>query len=118
MGYVYQEGMVLSPDGHCRAFDAAAAGMVGGSGVGVVVLKRLEEALAAGDPIVGVIKGSAINNDGGLKVGFTAPSVAGQAAVISEAQAIAGVEPDSVSYIEAHGTGTPLGDPIEIAAVD
>ena len=117
MGYVYQDGMVLSPDGHCRAFDAAAAGIVGGSGVGVVVLKRLAEAVAAGDPIVGVIKGSAINNDGGLKVGFTAPSVAGQAAVINEAQAIAGVEPDSVSYIEAHGTGTPLGDPIEIAAL-
>ena len=116
-GYYYQEGGITSPDGHCRAFDANAQGTLFGSGVGVVVLKRLEDALADGDLIHAVIKGSAINNDGAMKVGYTAPSVDGQAEVIVRAQAIAGVSPDSISYVEAHGTGTPLGDPVEVAAL-
>ncbi|MCC6456164.1 MAG: amino acid adenylation domain-containing protein [Caldilineaceae bacterium] len=117
MGYLYQEGMILSPDGHCRAFDAGAKGTVSGEGVGIVVLKRLGDALADGDQIRAVIRGSAINNDGSLKIGYTAPSVEGQAEVIAMAQAAAEVEPESISYVEAHGTGTPLGDPIEIAAL-
>ncbi|MBT7590553.1 MAG: SDR family NAD(P)-dependent oxidoreductase [Candidatus Scalindua sp.] len=116
-GYLYQDGGVLSPDGHCRAFDAKSKGIVGGNGVGVVILKRLEDAMADGDSIHAVIKGSAINNDGSLKVGFTAPSVDGQAEVIAEAQAMAGVDPETITYIETHGTGTALGDPIEIAAL-
>ena len=116
-GYLYQEGMIFSPDGHCRAFDAKARGTVGGSGVGIVVLKRLDDALAAGDCIHAVIKGSAINNDGSLKAGYTAPSVEGQQAVISEAIAMAGIEPETITYVEAHGTATSLGDPIEIAAL-
>lgn len=116
-GYLYQQGMILSPDGHCRAFDAKAQGTVRGNGAGVVVLKRLNNAIASGDHIYAVIKGSAINNDGSLKVGYTAPSVEGQAAVIAAALATAGVEPEAISYIESHGTGTPLGDPIEIAAL-
>ncbi|WNG36159.1 acyltransferase domain-containing protein [Archangium violaceum] len=115
--YPYQEGGILSPDGHCRPFDVRAAGTVGGNGVGVVVLKRLSDAIADRDPIRAVILGTAINNDGSSKTGFSAPSVAGQAAVISEAQSVAGVEPHSISYIEAHGTGTPLGDPLEVAAL-
>ncbi|NEN88877.1 MAG: acyltransferase domain-containing protein [Okeania sp. SIO3H1] len=116
-GYLYEEGMVQSPDGHCRAFDANAKGTVGGNGLGIVVLKRLEDAVASGDYIYATIKGSAVNNDGSSKVGYTAPSVEGQAAVISEAQSIAGIDPETITYIEAHGTGTPLGDPIEIAAL-
>jgi len=116
-GYLYQEGMIASPDGHCRAFDAQAQGTTGGGGVGVVMLKRLDEAIADGDTIHAVIPGSAINNDGADKIGFTAPSVNGQADVIAEAQAAAGVHPDEISYIEAHGTGTPMGDPIEIQAL-
>jgi acyl transferase domain-containing protein/acyl carrier protein len=116
-GYMYQPGSINSPDGHCRAFDADAMGTVGGNGVGVVLLKRYSEALADGDSIYAVIKGAAINNDGSVKVGYTAPSVDGQAAVIATAQAIAGVSPQTIGYIEAHGTGTPLGDPIEIAAL-
>ncbi len=116
-GYQYQPGAIASPDGHCRAFDADAAGTVTGSGAGVVVLKRLSEALAAGDTIHAVIRGSAINNDGAQKAGYTAPGVEGQASVIAEAMAIAGVAPESISYVEAHGTGTPLGDPIEISAL-
>jgi acyl transferase domain-containing protein len=116
-GYIYQRGGIFSPDGHCRAFDAKAQGMVNGNGVGIVALKRLADALSDGDCIHAVIKGSAINNDGSLKVGYTAPSVDGQATVIAEALAAAGVEPETISYIEAHGTGTPLGDPIEIAAL-
>ena len=116
-GYLYQTGMILAPDGRCRAFDADAQGTVGGAGCGVVVLKRLADALADGDRIDAVIRGSAINNDGSHKVGFTAPSVDGQAEVVALAQAVADVSPDSISYIEAHGTGTPLGDPIEIAAL-
>ncbi len=116
-GYLYQEGMIQSPDGHCRAFDAQAQGTVSGEGVGIVVLKRLPDAVAAGDTIYAVIRGAAINNDGSLKVGYTAPSVDGQAEVIALAQAQAGIEADSISYVEAHGTGTALGDPIEIAAL-
>lgn len=115
-GYFPKDG-VFSPDGHCRAFDSQAAGTVVGSGVGVVVLKRLEDALADGDHIHAVIKGSAINNDGSLKVGYTAPSIDGQAEVIAMAQALAGIKPDTISYIEAHGTATPMGDPIEVAAL-
>ncbi|MFB2837775.1 SDR family NAD(P)-dependent oxidoreductase [Floridanema evergladense] len=117
IGYLYQEEMILSPDGHCRAFDAKAQGIVGGSGVGIVVLKRLPDAIADRDYIYAIIKGSAINNDGSSKVGYTAPSINGQAAVIGEAQAVASVDPETISYIEAHGTATPLGDPIEIAAL-
>lgn len=116
-GYLHTAGGIGSPDGHCRAFDAQAAGTVGGSGVGVVVLKRLAEALVDGDTIYAVIRGSAVNNDGAAKVGFTAPGVEGQAQVIAEAQAVAGVESDTIGYVEAHGTGTELGDPIEIAAL-
>ncbi|MDZ8084265.1 MAG: beta-ketoacyl synthase N-terminal-like domain-containing protein [Nostoc sp. DedQUE12b] len=116
-GYFYQEGGITSPDGHCRAFDASSKGTVFGDGVGIVVLKRLEDALAEGDYIYAVIKGSAINNDGAAKVGYTAPSVAGQAEVIAEAQAIADVTPETITYIETHGTGTQLGDPIEISAL-
>ncbi|MEL7406748.1 MAG: type I polyketide synthase, partial [Cyanobacteria bacterium J06558_2] len=116
-GYLYQEGGINSPDGHCRAFDAQAQGTIFGSGLGVVVLKRLEDAIADGDCIHAVIKASAINNDGALKVGYTAPSVDGQREVILEALALAGVEPESINYVEAHGTGTPLGDPIEITAL-
>ncbi|MBD2385753.1 type I polyketide synthase [Cylindrospermum sp. FACHB-282] len=116
-GYVYQEGGILSPDGHCRAFDAKAQGTVNGNGVAIVVLKRLIDAIADRDCIHAVIKGSAINNDGSAKVGYTAPSVEGQAKVIAEALAMARIEPDMVSYIETHGTGTVLGDPIEIAAL-
>lgn len=116
-GYLYAEGMILSPDGQCRAFDADAQGTVGGNGVGVVLLKRLEEAIADHDTIHCVIKGTAINNDGASKVGYTAPSVEGQAAVIAEAQAMARVPADSISYIESHGTGTSMGDPIEVAAL-
>jgi len=116
-GYQYQEGGIFSPDGHCRAFDAKAQGTIVGDGVGLVVLKRLGDAIADGDSIHAVIRGSAMNNDGSFKVGFTAPSIDGQAEVIAAAQANAGIAADSISYIEAHGTGTPLGDPIEIQAL-
>ncbi|MDF5706501.1 MAG: beta-ketoacyl synthase N-terminal-like domain-containing protein [Nostoc sp. S4] len=116
-GYFYTEGGILSPDGHCRAFDTTAQGTVSGEGVGIVVLKRLEEALADGDCIHAVIKGSAINNDGSFKVSYTAPRIDTQAKVIRTAQIIAEVEPETITYIEAHGTGTPLGDPIEVAAL-
>jgi acyl transferase domain-containing protein len=116
-GYHYDEGGILSPDGHCRAFDANAAGTVFSNGVGVVALKRLSEALADGDHIYAVIKGAALNNDGSNKVSFTAPSVEGHAEVIALAHAMAGVDPRSIGYVEAHGTGTPLGDPIEVAGL-
>jgi natural product biosynthesis luciferase-like monooxygenase protein/amino acid adenylation domain-containing protein len=116
-GYLYQDDMVLSPDGSCRPFDAAANGTGAGEGCGIVVLKRLEDASADNDHILAVIKGSAINNDGQRKVGFTAPSTAGQARVIRAALARAAVDPHTISYIEAHGTATKLGDPIEIAAL-
>lgn len=108
---------IISPDGHCKAFDAKANGTIGGNGIGVVVLKRLEDALADGDYIYAVIKGSAINNDGALKVGYTAPSEEGQIRVIRSAQVMAEVDPETITYMETHGTGTPLGDPIEIAAM-
>ncbi|HSD45604.1 MAG TPA: SDR family NAD(P)-dependent oxidoreductase, partial [Pyrinomonadaceae bacterium] len=116
-GYLYEEGGILSPDAHCRAFDKNAKGTVFGNGAGIVVLKPLEKALADGDNIYAVIKGSAINNDGGVKLGYTAPSVDGQAEVISDALAVSGIDPETVTYVEAHGTGTPLGDPIEVAAL-
>ncbi|HEY0455022.1 MAG TPA: condensation domain-containing protein [Verrucomicrobiae bacterium] len=116
-GMLYQEGGISSPDGHCRAFDAKAQGTVPGDAAGVVVLKRFNEALADGDQIYGVIRGFAMNNDGSQKVGYTAPSEDGQAEVIALAQALAGVEPESISYVVTHGTGTPLGDPIEIAGL-
>jgi phthiocerol/phenolphthiocerol synthesis type-I polyketide synthase E len=116
-GYRYLDRGMVSPDGHCRAFDARAQGTIFGSGVGLVVLKRLEDALNDGDSIHAIIRGSAINNDGSLKVGYTAPSVDGQAEVITEALSNAGVTADTISYIETHGTGTPLGDPIEIQAL-
>lgn len=116
-GYRFQEGSILSPDGHCRPFDVDAQGTVSSDGVGVVVLKRLEDAVADGDFISAVILGSAINNDGSAKVGFTAPGVDGQARVIAEALAMAGVAPGSVSMVEAHAAGTRLGDPIEVAAL-
>ncbi|BDA68763.1 beta-ketoacyl synthase [Calothrix sp. PCC 7716] len=116
-GYYYQQGGIQSPDGHCRAFDAQAQGTIGGNGLGVVVLKRLEDAQRDGDYIHAVIKGSAVNNDGSLKVGYTAPSVDGQREVILEALALAGAEPETISYVETHGTGTILGDPIEIKAL-
>ena len=116
-GYLYQDGMIFSPDGHCRPFDAAASGTRAGAGAGIVVLKRLADALADRDTIHAVIRGAAINNDGAAKAGYTAPSIDGQVEVIAAAQALAGVDPRSISYVEAHGTATPLGDPIEIAAL-
>jgi acyl transferase domain-containing protein/acyl carrier protein len=116
-GYLYRPGNIFSPDGHCRAFDARAEGTVLGSGVGVVALKRLEDALRDGDHIHAVIKGTAVNNDGAVKVGYTAPSVAGQAKCILEANAIAGIAADSIGYVEAHGTATALGDPVEFEAL-
>ncbi|HEX6371580.1 MAG TPA: beta-ketoacyl synthase N-terminal-like domain-containing protein [Longimicrobium sp.] len=116
-GYLYAPGGISSPDGHCRAFDADAQGTLGGSGVGVVLLKRLEDAVRDGDPIRAIIKGSAVNNDGGQKIAFTAPSVEGQAAVIREALEVADVDPSTIRYVEGHGSGTELGDPIEIAAL-
>jgi acyl transferase domain-containing protein/acyl carrier protein len=116
-GYRYQEGGILSPDGHCRAFDADARGTVFGNGVGVIILKRLEPALTDGDNVLAIIKGTAINNDGSLKVGFTAPSVEGQTEVIVEALSNAGAGAETIGYIETHGTATALGDPIEIEAL-
>ncbi len=116
-GYLHEEGGITSSDGSCRAFDARAEGTVFGSGAGVVVLKRLPDALAGRDPIAAVILGSAVNNDGAARVGFTAPSIEGQAEVISLAQAVAGVGPEEISYVEAHGTGTPLGDVVELEAL-
>ncbi|MEL4898482.1 type I polyketide synthase [Crocosphaera sp. Alani8] len=117
-GYLYQEDGIASPDGFCRAFDAQGQGTVFGNGVGIVVLKRLSVALEAGDHIHAVIKGSAINNDGSQKVGLTAPSVTGQAEVIEKALKKARIEPKTINYIETHGTGTPLGDPIEMSALN
>ncbi|MBC1235671.1 acyltransferase domain-containing protein [Nostoc sp. 2RC] len=116
-GYYYEQDGILSPDGHCRAFDAKAEGTIFGSGLGIVVLKRLQDAIADKDYIHAVVKGSAINNDGSLKVSYAAPSVNGQAEVIVEALAIAGIDADDISYIETHGTGTAAGDPVEIAAL-
>ncbi len=116
-GYLFQEGEILSPDGHCRAFDHRAAGTVFGSGVGVVVLRRLSDALRDGDVIHGVIKGTAVNNDGNSKAGYLAPSVSGQAEAVLEAHGLAGVAAETIQYVECHGTGTFLGDPIEIEAL-
>ena len=116
-GYLYQEGGILSPDGHTRTFDARSGGTVFGNGVGLVALKRLSDARADGDPVLAVILGSAINNDGAQKAGYTAPSVGGQAKAIAEAIAVAGVPADSIGYVEAHGTATAVGDPIEVEAL-
>lgn len=116
-GYLYQEGSIHSPDGRCRPFDAGAKGTVFSSGGGVVVLKRLSDALADNDTIHAVIRGAAMNNDGAGKVSFTAPGVQGQAEVVQMAQEVAGVDAGDIGYIEAHGTGTSLGDPVEIAAL-
>ncbi len=116
-GYLYQDGMMLSPDGHCRAFAADAAGTVFTQGVGIVVLKPLEKALQEGDHIYAVIKAATINNDGADKIGFTAPSIDGQAELVGKALAQSGVDPETIGLMETHGTGTPLGDPIEIAAL-
>lgn len=117
-GYLYQEGMIKSPDGHNRTFDESARGTVGGEGVGIVVLKRLEDAIEDQDHIYAVIKGAATNNDGAAKIGYTAPSVDGQSEVIAMAQALAGIEAESITYVETHGTATPMGDPIEIEALN
>lgn len=116
-GYIYQEGGMGSADGHCRPFDKDAQGTVFGSGIGVVLLKRLEDAVADGDHVYAVIRGFASNNDGATKIGYTAPSIDGQASVITMAQQSAGIDPRTIEYIEAHGTATPLGDPIELAAL-
>ncbi|MCD9006283.1 amino acid adenylation domain-containing protein [Luteimonas sp. XNQY3] len=116
-GYLYSEGAIESRDGRCHAFDARASGTRAGNGAGLVLLKRLEDAERDGDPVLAVITGSAINNDGANKVGYTAPSVAGQVAVIESALRDAGVRAEDVQYVETHGTGTPLGDPIEAQAL-
>lgn len=116
-GFMYEPGGIFSPDGHCRPFDKKANGTIFGEGVGVVVLKRLEDAIRDHDTIWAVIKGSAVNNDGAVKVGYMAPSVQGQADVVSKAHAIANVNPEDISYIETHGTGTHMGDPIEVSAL-
>jgi len=117
IGDIFQEGGIVSPDGHCRTFDERAQGTVKGNGAGIVVIKRLEEALADGDHIRAVIKGSAINNDGGNKVGFTAPSITGQSDVIRQALLESSVSPETITYLEAHGTATSLGDPVEVSAL-
>jgi polyketide synthase PksM/rhizoxin synthesis polyketide synthase/nonribosomal peptide synthetase RhiB len=116
-GYRYQPGLMLSPTGECRAFDATADGAVPGNGVGIVVLKPLAQALADGDTVYAVIRGSALNNDGAQKSDYLAPSVQGQARVVGEALAVADIDPATIGYIETHGTGTPIGDPIEIRAL-
>ncbi|HEV2509945.1 non-ribosomal peptide synthetase/type I polyketide synthase [Bosea sp. (in: a-proteobacteria)] len=116
-GYLAQEGGIVSTDGHCRPFDAGASGTIFGSGAGLVVLKRLEDAVADRDQIYAVIRGVGVNNDGAGKVGFTAPSVDGQAAAIAMAHAAADIDARSIGYVECHGTGTPMGDPIEVAGL-
>jgi non-ribosomal peptide synthase protein (TIGR01720 family) len=116
-GYAYHEGMIQSPDGRCRAFDAQANGTVPGQGVGIVALKRLDDAIADGNPILAVLKASAINNDGNDKVGYTAPSVSGQSRVIRSALELAEVEPRDIDFVECHGTATRIGDPIEVEAL-
>ncbi len=117
VGYTYLPGMIFSRDGHCRTFDAQASGTVPGAGVGIVVLKRLEEARVDGDAIYAVIRGAAINNDGAAKAGYSAPSVEGQATVIRRSMEMANFSPDSIGFVEAHGTGTSVGDPIEVTAL-
>ncbi|GGY14782.1 type I polyketide synthase [Paludibacterium paludis] len=116
-GYVHAEGGILSGDGHCATFDASASGTISSNGVGVVVLKRLADAIRDGDTIHAIVKGTAVNNDGAQKVGFTSPSVAGQVDVIKKALVAADVQADSIGYVEAHGTATRLGDPMEVAAL-
>jgi acyl transferase domain-containing protein len=116
-GYLHEAGSAYSPDGHCRPFDATVSGLVDGNGATAVILKRLSDAIADGDHIHAIVRGSAINNDGSDKIGYSAPSIDGQAEVILEAHAAASVHPDEISYVEAHGTATPLGDPIEVAAL-
>lgn len=116
-GYRYTDGLIFSADGYCRPFTDEANGTVFGEGVGVVALKRLDEAKEEGDNIIAVIRGAAVNNDGRVKVGYTAPSAQGQSEVIMLAQALAGVDPESVDYLETHGTGTKMGDPIEISGL-
>lgn len=116
-GYYYEPGGIYSPDGHCRVFDAKGQGVIFGNGVGVVVLKRLSDALRDRDAIHAVIRGTAINNDGARKTSYTAPGLDGQAEVIGRAHRMAGVKPQDITYVEAHGTGTPVGDPVEIAAL-
>ena len=116
-GYEYQESGILSPDGHCRPFDADSRGTVFNNGAGVVILKRLDDALRANDTVYAVIKGTAVNNDGAAKASFTAPGVAGQSAVVLEALEIADLTADDISYVEAHGSGTKIGDSIEIEAL-
>jgi acyl transferase domain-containing protein/thioesterase domain-containing protein len=116
-GYIFEDGEILSPNGHCHAFDHRADGTVFGSGAGAVVLRRLEDALADGDHIFAVIRGTAVNNDGAAKAGYLAPSVDGQSAAISEALDMAGTPAETIGYVECHGTGTRLGDPIEVAAL-
>lgn len=116
-GYYFQDGSIGSPDGHTRTFDVQAGGVVPGNGVTLVVLKRLEDAVADGDRIFAVIKGAALNNDGSQKAGFGAPGIEGQSEVIALAQDLAGFDPDSISYVEAHGTATPIGDPIEVTSL-
>ncbi|HVR04337.1 MAG TPA: polyketide synthase, partial [Polyangia bacterium] len=116
-GYVYKEGEILSADGHCRPFDARSKGTLFGSGAGAVILKRLADARRDRDNVLALVRGSAINNDGSQKVGYLAPSVEGQARAIAEALAVSGVPPETVSYVETHGTGTAMGDPIEVAAL-
>ncbi|RKH14638.1 SDR family oxidoreductase [Corallococcus sp. CA053C] len=116
-GYLYHEGGTTAPDGHCHTFDAEAEGFVAGHGAAVVALKRLSDALKDGDTVYAVVRGSAVNNDGSQKVSYMAPAVAGQAEVIALAQAVANVEPDTIGYVEAHGTATKVGDPIEVAAL-
>lgn len=116
-GYFHQEGGMVSPDGHCRPFDKSAAGTVFGAGAGMVLLKRAEEAIADGDHIYALILGAGVNNDGSGKIGYAAPSIQGQAGAITTAHAVAGVDANSIGYVECHGTGTPLGDPIEVSAL-
>ncbi|WP_407552218.1 beta-ketoacyl synthase N-terminal-like domain-containing protein [Streptomyces sp. Pv4-95] len=116
-GYLHEQGSVLSPDGHCRPFDAQAGGTIPSEGVGVVVLKRLADALRDGDRIAAVVRGSALNNDGADKLGFTAPSIPGQSEVIRHAHKVSGVSPWEIDYVECHGTATPMGDPVEVAAL-
>ena len=118
VGYLYKENEILSPDGHCHAFDHRAQGTVFGSGAAVAALRRLKDAIADGDHVWAVIKGSAINNDGAAKAGYLAPSVEGQAQAIAEALVMSGVSSDGIGYVECHGTGTALGDPIEVAALN
>jgi phthiocerol/phenolphthiocerol synthesis type-I polyketide synthase E len=118
VGYKYREGMIFSKDGHCRVFDADSSGTISGEGVGVIVMKRIEDAVRDNDHVYAIIKSTAVNNDGNRKVGYTAPSASGQYECIRMALKTAGIEPQSISYIEAHGTGTRLGDPVEVEALN